>query len=339
MATQDLTTTQELAPQAATAAQASTESPAAAASMSTQISMAPQAPQATATSDPATLTGNTPAQRNVPDPGLAPTVSVVIPTLNEERNVGYVLDRLPSLITQVVLVDGGSTDATVETAVATRPDIEVVQQTRRGKGNALACGFAETTGDIVVMIDADGSTDPQEIPRFVDALTHGADFAKGSRFRQGGGSSDITPLRKVGNDGLNTMVNVLFGTRYTDLCYGYNAFWRSVIPAMRLPAIGVPGGTPQWGDGFEVETLMNIRVSVSGLAIEEVASHEAARRYGESNLRTFRDGRRVLKTVIREFVDRPRPQRDGVARRLSASAHGAASASRAVANLLTRSGI
>jgi glycosyltransferase involved in cell wall biosynthesis len=75
----------------------------------------------------------------------------------------------------------------------------VLSQTRTGKGNALACGFAAATGDIIVMIDADGSTDPAEIPRFVEALTAGADFAKGSRFAPGAGSTDITPLRKLGN--------------------------------------------------------------------------------------------------------------------------------------------
>jgi glycosyltransferase involved in cell wall biosynthesis len=259
-----------------------------------------------------------------------PTVSVVMPARNEERNVAYVLGRIPDLVTQVVLVDGGSADGTVKAAIEARPDIEVVQQTRTGKGNALACGFALATGDIIVMIDADGSTDPAEIPHFVAALRRGADFAKGSRFATGGGSSDITALRRLGNDGLNAMVNLLFGTRYTDLCYGYNAFWRSALPAMRLPAIDRDGAW--WGDGFEVETLMNIRISTSGLAIEEVASHEAARRYGESNLHTFRDGGRVLRTVIHEYAGRPRNH--GVVRRLSTSAGGALAASRAVAGLL-----
>ncbi|HEY2793273.1 MAG TPA: glycosyltransferase family 2 protein [Micromonosporaceae bacterium] len=259
-----------------------------------------------------------------------PTVSVVMPARNEERNVEYVLGRIPDLVTQVILVDGGSTDHTVDAAIEARPDIEVVQQTRTGKGNALACGFAMASGDIIVMIDADGSTDPAEIPQFVAALKRGADFAKGSRFATGGGSADITALRRLGNDGLNAMVNLLFGTRYTDLCYGYNAFWRTALPAMRLPSIDRDGAW--WGDGFEVETLMNIRISTSGLAIEEVASHEAARRYGESNLHTFRDGSRVLRTVIHEYAGRPR--RHSIAQRLSTSAGGALAASRSVAGLL-----
>jgi glycosyltransferase involved in cell wall biosynthesis len=160
----------------------------------------------------------------------SPTVSVVIPALNEEQNLPHVFAKLPLGITEVIVVDGGSVDRTVEVARELRPDAKIVQQTRKGKGNALACGFAACTGDIIVMIDADGSTDPAEIPLFIAELVAGADFVKGSRFAKGGHSHDITKLRKLGNDGLNLVVNVLFGTKFTDLCYGYNAFWARVVP-------------------------------------------------------------------------------------------------------------
>jgi glycosyltransferase involved in cell wall biosynthesis len=179
-----------------------------------------------------------------------------------------------------------------------------VQQTRTGKGNALACGFAACTGDIIVMIDADGSTDPAEIPLFVAQLVAGADFVKGSRFDLGGDSHDITKVRKLGNDGLNLVVNVLFGTRFTDLCYGYNAFWRRVVPALDLPDTGLPrnaDGTKLWGDGFEIETMINIRAAVDGLKVGEVGSVEHARIHGETNLNTFRDGFRVLRTIFSEY--------------------------------------
>jgi glycosyltransferase involved in cell wall biosynthesis len=239
----------------------------------------------------------------------SPSVSVVIPALNEERNLPHVFARLPRDVTQVILVDGGSTDRTVAVARELWPAVMIVQQTRTGKGNALACGFAACTGDIIVMIDADGSTDPAEIPDFVKTLVGGADFAKGSRFRAGGGSDDITPLRRLGNAGLNGVVNVLFGTRFTDLCYGYNAFWRRLLPSLDLPDIGAPSaadGRTLWGDGFEIETLINVRIAAQQLRIEEVPSHEAPRLYGESNLRTFRDGARVLRTVLAEFRRRRR---------------------------------
>jgi glycosyltransferase involved in cell wall biosynthesis len=236
-----------------------------------------------------------------------PTVSVVVPALNEERNLPHVLTKLPAGIDEVILVDGGSVDRTVEVARELIPDIKVVSQTRTGKGNALACGFAACSGDIIVMIDADGSTSPQEIPAFVDALVAGADFAKGSRFGPGGGSSDITWLRRQGNRGLNGFVNVLFGTRFTDLCYGYNAFWRSVLPVLDLPRTDLPrpaDGRKLWGDGFEIETLINIRVAACGLNIAEIPSFEYDRIHGESNLNTIRDGNRVLRTIVAEYKRR-----------------------------------
>jgi glycosyltransferase involved in cell wall biosynthesis len=184
----------------------------------------------------------------VADP--APRVSVVIPTLNEERNLPHVFGRLPGGLHEVIVVDGHSADDTVEVARRLRPDVRIVMQPGRGKGNALAAGFAACTGDIVVMMDADGSTDPAEIPRFVNAL---------------------------------------YRTSYTDLCYGFNAFWARCLPYMRVDC-----------DGFEVETLVNVRIAKAGLTIHEVPSYERVRLYGHSHLNAVRDGARVLRTIALE---------------------------------------
>jgi glycosyltransferase involved in cell wall biosynthesis len=183
------------------------------------------------------------------------------------------------------------------------PSIRVVQQTRRGKGNALACGFAAASGDIIVTFDADGSADPQEIPRFVEALRSGADFAKGSRFRDGGGSDDLTRFRRCGNYGLNLLTNLLIGARYTDLCYGYNGFWSDVVPYFDLPQVSLcdPDAALLRGDGFEVETLINCRIAAAGLTIVEVPSFEKSRIFGTSNLRALSDGFRVLRTITAEL--------------------------------------
>jgi hypothetical protein len=164
------------------------------------------------------------------------------------------------------------------------------------------------------MIDADGSTDPAEIPLFVNKLVAGADFVKGSRFNHGGYSHDITKLRKLGNDGLNLVVNVLFGTRFTDLCYGYNAFWASVVPVLDLPDTRLPkktDGTKRWGDGFEIETMINIRAAVDGMKVGEVGSVEHRRIHGETNLNTFRDGFRVLRTIFSEYGRMRKQRRSG----------------------------
>jgi glycosyltransferase involved in cell wall biosynthesis len=226
-------------------------------------------------------------------------VSVVIPTLNEARNLEHVFAALPAGLHEVIVVDGHSVDGTPEIARQLLPGVRVITQTRKGKGNALACGFAAVTGDIVVMIDADGSTDPAEIPAFVTALTQGADFAKGSRFAPGGGSSDITRLRRLGNRALGMVVNAIFGTSYSDLCYGYNAFWAKHLPVFGLTPDS-PGQRPVWGDGFEIETLLNLRAATAGLTIAEVPSFEHDRIHGTSNLNTFRDGQRVLRTIVTE---------------------------------------
>ena len=232
-----------------------------------------------------------------------PTVSVVIPAKNEARNFPHVLAGLPKGRYEVILVDGESTDETVNVARRLRPEITIISQTRKGKGNALACGFAVATGDFIVMLDADGSTDPAEIPRFINALKEGADFAKGSRFMPGAGSSDISRLRQAGNYWLNKIVNLLYGTRYTDLCYGYNAFRRECLSVLSLEPgeVQVVGEESMlWGDGFEVETLINVRVAKAGLRVAEVPSFERSRYHGASNLNAFSDGMRVLRTIQAE---------------------------------------
>jgi glycosyltransferase involved in cell wall biosynthesis len=220
---------------------------------------------------------------------LGVRVSVVIAAMNEAENLPYVFARLPDGLHELVLVDGHSVDDTVAVARRLRDDVRILTQTGRGKGNALADGFAVCTGEIIVALDADGSTDASEIPRFVAALCNGADFVKGSRFAQGGSSTDITAVRRIGNHALNAFVNALYGTHYTDLCYGYNAFWARCLPYMHVDC-----------DGFEVETLINVRIAKAGLVVHEVPSYEHPRLHGSSNLHAVRDGSRVLRTIVLE---------------------------------------
>jgi glycosyltransferase involved in cell wall biosynthesis len=253
--------------------------------------------------------------------GIAePRVSVVIPALNEARNLPWVLGRLPVNVHEVVLVDGNSTDNTVAVARSQWADIRVVRQHARGKGAALAAGLLAARGDIVVMIDADGSMDPAEIPALVGALLGGADVAKGSRYVVGGGSDDLTLLRGIGNRALTYAGRLLYGRSWSELCYGYAAFWTDVIPRLGLEEIaggpvremtleeelaelvsGPPAlGPMQYGGGFEIEAILFTRSTRAGLRVTEVASWEYNRQFGNSKLNTFRDGWRVLKTLLRE---------------------------------------
>jgi len=247
-----------------------------------------------------------------------PSVSVVVPTLNEARNLPFVFSTLNGLDVEVIIVDGRSKDDTVRVATSLRSDAVVVREPRKGKGAALQAGFAAAQGDIIVMLDSDGSADGREIPAFVDALKSGADFAKGSRFAPGGGSADITWSRRTGNALLSQLVNTVFGARFTDLCYGYNAFWRDCLPYLNVTS-----------DGFEVETLLNIRAVKSGLRIQEVPSYESIRIHGHSNLHAMKDGLRVLRTIISEcrrstYLDHvPEPARASIYTRSTATAGAA----------------
>jgi len=220
-----------------------------------------------------------------------PTVSVVIPALNEGANLPYVLERVPRWVHEVVVVDGHSSDDTVEVAKSVRPDVVIVYQTGKGKGNAIIAGAEAATGDIVVLLDADGSTDPGDIPRFVAALRTGADFAKGTRFLMGAGSADLTPTRRFGSKLFAHIVNVLFGSSYTDVLYGYNAFWRRCLPDLQIDC-----------NGFEVEPLLAIRAMRSNIRVIEVPSYEPPRLSGATNLRAVRDGWRILRMIIAERI-------------------------------------
>lgn len=230
---------------------------------------------------------------------VEPRISVVMPALNEAKNLLQVLPSIPDTVWEVILVDGGSLDGTVDVFNSLRPDGLALTHERPGKGNALAAGFAACRGDIVVMLDADGSANPEEIPKFVEALLAGADFAKGTRFAKDGGSDDITTFRRLGNRVLVGLVNLLYRTQYTDLCYGMNAFWRHCLPYISPDC-----------DGFEVETYMNLRLAKASLRVHEVGSYERRRLYGVSKLHTIRDGSRVLWTIVRLRFTRVPATRD-----------------------------
>jgi len=222
------------------------------------------------------------------------SVSIVIPALNEAKNLYHFLPSIPASVGEIILIDGHSTDNTIAVAQDLRPDIRIIRQVGKGKGDAMRAGFAASTQDVIVMLDSDGSADPVEIPRFVEALAHGHDFAKGSRFIKGGGSSDITFLRRIGNYTLCGLVNLLFREKFSDLCYGYNAFRRDCLDRIVLDCTG-----------FEIEAQLCLRVQKAGLKIVEVPSVESRRIHGQSNLHTFRDGWRVLKVILHEWRNRP----------------------------------
>jgi glycosyltransferase involved in cell wall biosynthesis len=217
-----------------------------------------------------------------------PPVSVVICALNEEQNLPRVLRRIPAWVTDVVLVDGHSKDATVEVARQVRPDIRILVQPGKGKGDALKFGIKQAKGEIIATLDADGATDPEELLHFIQPLLDGNDFAKGSRFRKGYPKN--RPFHRiVGNWIITLTFNVLFFRTYTDLCSGYNVFWRKSIDKIMWP-----------DDGYENEPTINCLAARKRLRVFEVAHSDHPRLRGNVKELAWRQGFKAIKGIVRE---------------------------------------
>ncbi len=226
-----------------------------------------------------------------------PRLSIVIPTLNEERNLPRVFEDISKSVKEkdceIIVVDGHSRDGTV--SFARKKGARIIYDSI-GKGAAIKKGLEASRGRTIVIMDADFSHSAEEINRMVERIEkRGFDVVMGSRFIQGGGSGDITVLRFLGNKLFVFLVNLIWGTKYTDLCYGYRAFSRK---AARTLSPKLASG------GFGIETEISILAAKERMKICEVPSYEKLRLHGEGNLRTFRDGFIILRTIAKEAFSR-----------------------------------
>ncbi len=218
---------------------------------------------------------------------LCPLVSVIICTLNEEANVAEVIKKIPAWVSEVMLVDGYSKDNTVSIAKQTLPTIRVLYQPGRGKDDAMKYGFRNATGDIIVTLDADGSTDPAQIPEFIFYLINGYDFSKGSRFLK---EDPVMPvLRKFCNKMLALFTNLLYGTKYTDVCCGYNAFWKKCLEKMEFI-----------DNQFDYEPVLCAKIKKAGLKVAEVQCTDRGRKNGHSKLPMPTQGIKAVVAVIHQ---------------------------------------
>ncbi|MCD6381354.1 MAG: glycosyltransferase family 2 protein [Candidatus Aenigmarchaeota archaeon] len=220
-------------------------------------------------------------------------ISIVIPTLNEEKNLKIVLPQLVKFMNdrgfryEIIIVDGYSEDKTVD---VTKKFGAVILFDNKGKGSAIRKGLKWAKGDIIVTMDADCSHSINEIGLLIEGIRTGYDICMGSRFIQGGGTNDMPLIRKIGNKFFVFLVNFFWGMRYSDLCYGYRSFRRSVVRRIDLRR-----------DGFGIETEISIQAAKKHLKVLEVPSFEKARKYGKGKLRSIRDGFNILKTILMEL--------------------------------------
>ena len=217
-----------------------------------------------------------------------PRVTVLICTLNEATTISSVLSKVPRWVHEVLLVDGHSTDGTVDVARQSWSDIRVFHQAGKGKGDALRLGIQNASGDIIVTLDADGQTDPEEMPKFIEPLLSGYDWVKGSRLTHGR-PPNMPWHRWFGNKVLAITSNILHGTRYTDICSGYNAFWKKAFQHLNLSY-----------DGFAMEQQMLVKVKKAGMKVAEVAHYDVGRIDGVSKISSIKQGFIDWFVIIRE---------------------------------------
>jgi glycosyltransferase involved in cell wall biosynthesis len=220
-------------------------------------------------------------------------VSIIIPVINEVENIPLVLPRIPSMqeIGEIILVDGGSRDGTVEAAKTVLPTVHIVRQGGTGKSDAVRCGVQASRGEYVLILDADGSHDPSDIPRFIDFAKSGYDLVKGSRLLPGGGSHDETWLRRALVRLTDIVANALWGTDFTDIVFGMFLIHRQRFLDLRLTS-----------NGFAIETQCMARSMQRGYRIKEIPVIERPRLRGRSHLSIFRDGWYIGSTVFVEFL-------------------------------------
>lgn len=214
-------------------------------------------------------------------------ISVVIPTLNEEKNLPYLLNTIPKYVFEVIVVDGYSKDKTVE--IAKKYNTKILYD-REGKGSALIKGLNAAKGDIVIMMDADCSHKTEEFELLIGGIKSGYDVCMGSRFIQGGGTLDMPLLRKFGNKFFVFLVNLFWKMNYSDLCYGYRSFNRNAIKQLNLDS-----------KGFAIETEISIKAAKNKLKVLEVPSFEKKRKSGKGKLKTFKHGKEISKRIITEL--------------------------------------
>jgi len=221
-------------------------------------------------------------------------ISILIPTLNEEKNLKVLLKEIKDFFRkrkefsyEIIVVDGFSKDNTV--GIAKKFGCKVLYDSV-GKGSALDKGVKVSKGDIIITMDADLSHRPIEIGLLIEGIRCGYDIVMGSRFLMGGGTEDMPWYRKLGNKFFVFLINLIWGARYTDLCYGYRAFRKGIWEKLNLKS-----------KRFGIETEISIKAIKKKMKVLEIPSFEKKRKYGEGKLKTFKDGFQILKTILSEL--------------------------------------
>lgn len=220
-------------------------------------------------------------------------LSVVIPCYNEENTVAQLVDlveKVEGVDKEIIILDDGSKDRTpkiLEEIGRNRPYIKVIINPKnRGKGATVREGYKNSTGDYVIVQDADLEYDPQDYKKLLTELDKGAQVVYGSRFS--GDYKDMTNLHYFGNRFLTILTNILYGTHLTDMETCYKLLPGDFVRSLSLKS-----------DRFDFEPEITSKILKSGLKIREVPISYKGRSWKEGKKITWRDGIHAVKTLIK----------------------------------------
>jgi dolichol-phosphate hexosyltransferase len=229
-----------------------------------------------------------------------PTISIIIPALNEEETVGQVIEEIPKRLleskgysVEIVVVDNNSTDGTKR--IAADKGARIIEEPLRGKGRAITSAFKSTDADFIFVMDADYTYPATYLPAMLQLLQE-CDVVLGSRLRGKMDRGAMTRFNLVGNHLLTFLANVLYGTRISDLCTGYWGFKGAVVKDLHLEA-----------RGFDLEANLFAQVAGKHYRILEVPT-DYRRRSTPPKLQGLRDGMIIAKTLVRMRLRRGPPE-------------------------------
>lgn len=213
--------------------------------------------------------------------------SVVIPCLNEVGSIGAVLNDIPKeSVFEVLVADGGSTDGTQ--VLVTKLGYQIVTQKIKGFGAAIQAGIEKAGGDVIIILNADGSQNPKDISKLLDKINEGYDLVLASRYLPGGGSEDDTLLHLIGNKLFTFLGNILYRVNVSDILYFFLAARKEVFDKTKPSC-------PHAGYCVEVP----IKAKRAGFKIGEIPSFEKRRTAGKAKVHAFRTGFKIFMTILK----------------------------------------
>ena len=218
------------------------------------------------------------------------TTTLLLPTLNEIEALRTIVPQIrKEWVDEIIVIDGGSTDGTVE--FAREHGFIVHSQSGRGFGVGMRQGMQLAKGDIVVEFMTDGNSLPEDIPRIIAKMREGYDLIIASRYLDGNKSDDDDWLTALGNRIFTTVVNIFFGAHYTDVLVGTRAYRRESALKLDCDAVGL-----SW------PCQSSMRFARAGLRVGEISAHEPKRIGGTRKMKPFKTGWEITKLILRDFA-------------------------------------